>query len=71
VGAHDNARARLAQSLDGGQRSPHPTVVGDGGVGVLRDVQVTADKDALPAQVTGRDQVECGLHRERQRVLPT
>src|SRR5665647_2054935 len=66
VGWYDNEwgySCRLAQSLDGGQRSPHPTVVGDGGVGVLRDVQVTTDQDPLAAQVSGRDQVECGLHR--------
>src|SRR5665647_2888483 len=63
AGARVVVCAHLAQSLDGGQRSPHPTVVGDGGVGVLRDVQVTTDQDPFPAEVSGRDQVECGLHR--------
>src|SRR5665647_3891419 len=58
VRGHDDPCPAVEQGLQGGQGSPDPAVVGDGGA-VERHVEVGADQDALSAQVA---QCVDGLH---------
>jgi hypothetical protein len=51
MGQHDDLRAGFPQLVQRRQRRPDPPVVGDLAV-VQWDVEITADQDALAAQVS-------------------